>query len=444
MTLQFRDVLLASERLPRENILDQQRTLLRKLLLHAKTNSPYYKARLTAGPLASKNLSEAWAEIPLLARHEVQKNFVDLCAGAIPPFAGKVEEGRTSGSTGIALRYLHEELMDVASAAQTDRAFEWWGLDGKKSLATFMSIYTGLDNPEGMVRGGGWRVGMPGGKRYIMELMVDIDRQLDWLKRVRPAYLFARGGRHIAELASRAQERKESIRFERIISGSSPMVPEARALARRIFKAEIADMYGASETGLIACSCPDCGLLHVCDETILVEILREDRTPCEPGETGRVVLTPLYAYAMPLLRYEIGDFAVRGPDKPPCGRGLSSIISVAGRYRGVFYLKDGRVLHPYAASSFAEVLSFRQIQIVQTDYDQIEIRYVPKDPNIIPIIPDVERFVRDAFDQSFKTTLKAVERFDLPAGGKFEETLSLVRRPEIYGPPSAMLKPTFS
>jgi phenylacetate-CoA ligase len=449
--LRFRDVLLATERLQPDVIRSQQRSLLDKLLQHCQAHVPFYGSKLRSILRPGVTFTEAWNEIPLLRRDVVQEKVDELRARALPPLAGKVQEGKTSGSTGRALRYFHEELLDIASAAQTDRAFEWWSLNGKKPLATFMSIYTGLDKAEGVVRSGGWRIGVPGGKRHIMELMVDIDRQLDWLKRVRPSYLFARGGRHIVELATRAEERNERIRFDRIVSGSSPMVPEAIPLARRVFRSRIADMYGASETGLIACSCPDCGLMHGCDETVIVEVLRDDGSACGEGETGRVVLTPLYAYAMPLLRYEIGDYATRGPNVAPCGRGLSTLVSIAGRYRNAFFLRDGRVIHPYAASRFAEVLSFRQIQFVQTDYEELEIRYVPRDPNAKPVLADVEKFVRESFDASFRTVLKPMDEFEVPPNGKFEETLSLVERPALgrvstlnanrvlsdYGPPNA-------
>ncbi len=435
MALKFRDVLLSTERFAPAEMQEYQRGLLAKLVQHAARKVPYYRTRLQPVLGEGGPAPEAWAQLGTIDRMAVQEGFDTLSAKALPPYAGKVEVGATSGSTGRPLQFRHEELLGIASAAASDRAYGWWGLDGRKTLATFMSTY----NAPATVRSRrfGWRIGVREGVREIMELMVDIDRQLDWLAEIRPAYLFVRGGRHAAELAERAVARNLRLRFERMLSTGSPVVATDRQRARQAFKAEIADFYGASETGLAACQCPDCGLYHSCDETMLVEILDTAGQPCAEGETGRVVLTPLYAYAMPLIRYEIGDYAVRGPARAPCGRGLGSLRAIAGRYRNVFVLGDGRIIHPYAnAARLGVHLDYRQVQIVQTDYDRIEIRYLPKEGGRTPDEAAIAAFVRETFDPSLSVALVPVASFPPAEGGKFEETLSLVTKEAApMGPP---------
>ncbi|MCJ2046496.1 hypothetical protein MKK58_18435 [Methylobacterium sp. J-078] len=363
--------------------------------------------------------------LPVITRSKVQQQGPALHASQIPPFAGRVRDGATSGSTGRPLRYRHEDLLDIASGAQTDRAFTRWGLDGRKALATFMSSYDDLAGREGKQRGG-WRYGVPEGTRHILELMIDVDAQLDWLAKIRPDYLFARGGVHITALAERAERRGTRLRFDRILSTGTAIDKSTRGAARRVFKAEIADFYGASETGLIAHQFPDCGFYHTCDETMRVEVLRPDGNPCSDGELGRTVVTPLYGYAMPLIRYEIGDYAIRGPEHAACGRPLGSLRAIVGRYRNVFHLGDGRVLTPYAnANGLSAVLSFSQVQIVQVAYDQIEIRYVPASEQP-PDEAAIQNFVRTAFDPSLNTVLVPVDHLPASPSGKFEETLSFV------------------
>ena len=51
----------------------------------------------------------------------------------------------------------------------------------------------------------------------------------------------------------------------------------------------------------------DRGRLHVVPEVGLIEILREDGSPCDPGEVGEIVATGLVNEGMPLLRYRTGD-----------------------------------------------------------------------------------------------------------------------------------------
>ncbi|MGY4448956.1 phenylacetate-coenzyme A ligase PaaK-like adenylate-forming protein [Bradyrhizobium sp. i1.3.1] len=210
------------------------------------------------------------------------------------------------------------------------------------------------------------------------------------------------------------------------------MTADARQLAGRIFKSGVADIYGAAEAGIIAYECPDCGLYHTCDETVFVEVLRGDGRPCEEGEMGKVVVTPLYNYAMSLIRYEIGDYATRGPAHAPCGRGLSSLTSIVGRYRNLFVLKDGRVIQPYIHYSLREYLRYRQVQMVQTAHDQVEIRYVP-DGDVPPDRLAIEGLLHRTLDPSLAVELVQVDRFEAHSAGKFEETLSLVPQENVPG-----------
>ncbi len=78
----------------------------------------------------------------------------------------------------------------------------------------------------------------------------------------------------------------------------------------------------------MAWECRHSGDLHTCDDGVLVEVLRDGR-PAEPGERGEVVVTNLHAYAMPFIRYRIGDLATRGA---PCGCGapFSTIGEITG------------------------------------------------------------------------------------------------------------------
>ena len=117
--------------------------------------------------------------------------------------------------------------------------------------------------------------------------------------------------------------------------------PELRAACRDLWGVPLHDVYSANELGYIALQCPESEQYHVMSECALVEVIDGDGRPCRPGETGRLVLSSLHNYAMPLLRYEIGDYAEVG-DQCPCGRGLPLLNRIAGRERNMLVLPDGR------------------------------------------------------------------------------------------------------
>ena len=77
-------------------------------------------------------------------------------------------------------------------------------------------------------------------------------------------------------------------------------------------------MYRTQETGYIALQCPDSENYRIQSECALVEILDAEGVPCQAGEIGRVVVTPLRNFATPFLRYDIGNYAEEGAPCPCC------------------------------------------------------------------------------------------------------------------------------
>jgi phenylacetate-CoA ligase len=131
---------------------------------------------------------------------------------------------------------------------------------------------------------------------------------------------------------------------------------------------------------------------------------------------------------MPFIRYEIGDYAVAGPLKVKCPVRLPTLARVFGRYRNTFTLKDGRIIYPYVAiGRFRDFIPFEQVQVVQTDYDAIEVRYVPLSKAKADEA-GLQAYLRDAIDRSLNVRAIAVDEIPRSPSGKFEDFLSLVPR----------------
>jgi phenylacetate-CoA ligase len=428
MVIKFRDVLAETERLPAHKLRAYQENLLAPLVLHAHRNVPFYRDRLAPLCRGEEVDFACWAEVPILTRAEAQRHTEALTAQTVPPHAGAVETGETSGSTGRPLRYSMNELANVASLGTTDRALRWWKFDGAKSMATFVARKAGHVHGRDGTTATGWRVGFSG-PHHMLDASMGIDAQIDWLLAKRPDYLTAHSFMLLG-LAERVRARGVDMRFERINSTSTVLSDDIRAICKEVLGARPIDQYGARETGLIACECPRCGYYHVNAETVLVEIIDNDGQPCPPGATGRVVLTSFYNYAMPLIRYEVGDFAVAGPARGKCPVKLPALAQIMGRYRNSFTLRDGRTIYPLVpVARLREFISFEQFQIVQTDYDRIEVRYVPIDASRQIDEAGLESCVRDLVDPSFNVRAIAVDEIPRSASGKYEDYLSLVPHP---------------
>jgi len=425
MVMKFRDVLAETERLHPGKLQAYQENLLIPLVLHAFHHVPFYQKTLARFCRGRDVDLSRWHEVPILTRAEAQRNIPALTAEIVPPHGGAVTAGETSGSTGRPIRYKINELAQIASLGATDRAFRWWQFDGNKSMASFVArTRDDARPPDGKVEKG-WRVG-GSGSHYMIDLSADTNMRIEWLCRRRPSYLTAHSF-ILLELAERASARAIDLKLERINSIGSVLTEEIRNACKEAFGARPIDQYGAQETGLLACECPWCGHLHVNAETVLIEILDAYGRPSKPGAVGRVIVTSLYNYAMPFIRYEIGDFAVAGPAKPKCPVKLPALGQIMGRFRNAFTLHDGRRVYPYVpVSQLRQFLSFEQFQIVQTDVASIEVRYVPLNQGEPVDQHGLEECVRALVDPSFNVQAVAVDEIPRSSSGKYEDYLSLV------------------
>jgi phenylacetate-coenzyme A ligase PaaK-like adenylate-forming protein len=153
--------------------------------------------------------------------------------------------------------------------------------------------------------------------------------------------------------------------------GAEPLYPEQRALIAATFPAQIYDFYGASEASCLGFTCPANGeLLHLCDDTAIVELLCADGTLAKPGlPSNKLALTNLFNTLLPLIRYEIDDAVV--PDMSEeaclCGSAFRRIASIEGRTDDTFAYVGGAFAHPAVFRSIlARELAIVEYQVVQT------------------------------------------------------------------------------
>lgn len=146
-----------------------------------------------------------------------------------------------------------------------------------------------------------------------------------------------------------------------------------KARVRSVMGIGVEDSYSSQELGTIANQCAADDLYHTMDANLIVEVLDEENNAVGEGEMGRVVVTDLHNYASPLIRYDTGDWAVRG-GKCGCGRGLLTLEKVMGRTRNLILRADGSRYWPMVGMYDFDSLSFkiRRYQVIQTDAATME------------------------------------------------------------------------
>ncbi len=126
-----------------------------------------------------------------------------------------------------------------------------------------------------------------------------------------------------------------------LLTSSQTLTERARKSIESAFGSPVFDSYTSRELGGIAYECDAHRGYHVVAEGYIVEILVDGR-PAKAGETGDLVITDLNNYAMPFIRYQIGDLATASDDAPcVCGRGAPRIAAVHGRMPSIIHAPRG-------------------------------------------------------------------------------------------------------
>jgi phenylacetate-CoA ligase len=399
------------------------------LLRHAARHSPYHAGRLAeCGWTESAEIGAFPLErLPLLTRATLQERGTGLLCGWVPPEHGHHYEASSSGSTGRKVTVTKTALVSHLFNVLTLRNAQWQRRDvrGRMAVIRYLHDPEVARDPRGAVADN-W--GSPFAEHFrtggvaMLDIRHDVQRQAEWLRRQDPDYLMTFPS-NLRALAALFLERGWSLpRLKEIQTLSEVMSPSIRALANQAWGARVTDIYSAQEVGYIALQAPGHPHYLAQSETMIVEVLDDQGRACAPGETGRIVITQLHNFAMPIIRYDIGDLGEVGP-ACPAGRGLPVITAIGGRVRNLVCTPDGRKYWPAVPIDvFQDVAPVRQFQLIQRSLELIEARMAVTRPLSADEEAQVLRLVQEGLGYPFEVRFTYLDELKRnPANGKFEE-----------------------
>ncbi|MGE0667638.1 MAG: phenylacetate--CoA ligase family protein [Sphingomonadales bacterium] len=394
-------------------------------LRHAARHSAFFAPRLAGREIDRGNALEVLASLPPLTRADMQSHADEIHCQA-PEDHGVVRTLRTSGSSGQPVEVRCTAACFALRAAFTIRSIGWRAMDMRKTVAAIRaSVKTGTaDEP---VQYQGWGSHMSAlfhtGKALGLPIQVPVTEQLEFLERYKPAYLITYPS-NLRALLDQSPEKPSSL--ECLISIGETLHPEIADDVRSKWGIPIYDDYSSEELGTIASQCPH-GNLHCSAESLIVEVIDEEGSPCAPGQVGRVVVTDMANFASAMLRYEIRDYAEVGE---PCGckRGLPTLKRIVGRERNMMVLPGGQRFWPQFGMRDPEVTRLvRQYQFVQTALDRLEMKVAADQTLTNEQRGWLVGVVRKRLGHPFRIDIEQVEG-EIPKGpnGKFHEFVCLV------------------
>ena len=352
------------DRSSKTDIDEVQQKQLAALFAHAQRYSPFWRNRLDQanyGSLKEMPL-QVLKTLPSLTRHTLQREFASL-RGRWPGLDNqKIITAQSSGSTGEPVRVEKEANRYMSYYTATSLIeHEWQHRDPRKTIAVLgIGMTPTYRDSWGKVY---QMLGLHGTSEVRAAESGTLDDHLDWLDELNPAYLKCSPVLAM-ELARRAIEQKRTIQLDQVISHWERVSPAHEYWVKRAFNSPIINRYSCEELGWLAISCPHRNL-HVCSGTTLLEILDENDQPCPVGKTGRVLVTALQSFAMPLIRYELGDLAEWG-ESCTCGRPMPVIKTLWGRERHLITRPDGiQIPMPFLGDEIGQITPIKAFRFRQ-------------------------------------------------------------------------------
>lgn len=151
-----------------------------------------------------------------------------------------------------------------------------------------------------------------------------------------------------------------------VVSGSEMLYDATRLSIEKAFNCKCVSRYANEENGFLGQDWDENNVFLMNRADYFVEILKiYSDEPAEDGEVGRIVVTDLYNYAMPMIRYDTGDVGAR-IKVIHNGKERYAVGSFGGRI--VDSVKDfnGNSVSPHAITNLMwKYKKIRQFQFVQ-------------------------------------------------------------------------------
>lgn len=357
---------------PEKRLKKFQNKKLQKMLKTAYHNVPYYRKQFKAARIKPDQVKtvEDLTKIPILNKDEIRKNLSQMISTNYR--ASQLKIHRTSGSTGEPLRFYISDVEDEYRKARHIRANTVCGqkLRDRYVTITHPLYFSQTTKLQRLLR---FYAPIP------VSVFDDVDKQIRVVEKVAPDLIdgYASSILLLAKHVDKLGVTKIRPRF--LISGADLISIHSRKCVERIFDAPFYDQYGCAELERLAWQCEKRNGYHIDADSIIIEFVDSDGDKVAPGETGIVVCTSLFNYAMPFIRYAVGDIGKAAQEQNcSCGRTFPLMEVVEGREGDIITLANGR-----AISSFAFIAAMYQLGF----YDKIEkFRIVQKSQSLFRVL----------------------------------------------------------
>lgn len=387
-------------------------------------HNPFYQT------LAGKTAFTNWNELPVMKKSDYQR-----------PLNQRLSEGfttknvyinKTSGSSGDPVVFAKDKFYHALIWSNIMRRFGWYGIDFNHS---WQARFYGM--PVDFVNNLKLRFKDYLSKRYRFSIFDLSDNGLEKIvaKFASKRFDYINGYTSCVVLLAKYLQKNNLLlkdicpSLKVCIVTSEMLFEDDKILIEKHFGVPVVNEYGASELDVIAFQNTDDQWV-VNAETLFVEILDDNNQPVPNGTEGKIVVTCLYNYAHPFIRYEVGDYGIldeKSTAKKPI---LKKLI---GRTNDVAILPSGKkpagmTFYSITKKLFGDEGNVREFVIKQTKIDTFEIEYASEKPLSETEIKNIESVFSDYLEPGLHYIFNRKEVLERSASGKLKQFTSLLKQ----------------
>jgi len=414
---------------PRDKLRAYRNKRLREILAYACDHVPFYHEKFKEAGIEPSDIRtvEDLNKFPVIEKDEVRKNLGNMISDEYD--VARLKMLRTSGSTGEPLHFYITMAEDEFRKARHLRANIACGQRLRDKWVTITSpIY--FNQATKLQRT--LRVFAP----MSVSVFDDVATQLSIIESLKPDVLDGYAS-SLLLLAKEVEKRSmKTIKPRVIISGADLIDAHSRQFVEKVFEVPFYDQYGAAEFERLAWQCQEKAEYHIDADSVVMQFVDENGEEVAPGETGKIVCTSLFNYAMPFIRYDVGDLGRPSEDADcTCGRTFPLMKVMEGRKDAIIVLPDGRAMSSFAFIAAMYQLSFykhiNQFRIIQKKMNHFRFLIKMKNSSVNRKLAENELTIHfskalnlEAGEVNFE--VEFVEDIPLDKSGKFRIVVSEV------------------
>ena len=402
-----------------------QERKLRAVIEHAYENVPYYRTLFRTAGLTPQDVRtlEDLQRVPITSKEALRAAGVEgaLAKGVDP---SSCEVNLTGGSTGKPFAAYHDTREARTRTLVGFRALHTAGVRPWDRLVGFQprSRPPSLMNRLGLYRS------------HSISHFLAVEEQIQQLRRFQPTVLRIAPSK-LRAILHRVDYRLSEIARPRILITSSEVLDEG--LKRRVLAdldVEFFNFYVSKEFAELASDCPAHKGLHVNADELIVECLDDNGQMAEPGKPGVVVVTSLYGFVMPFIRFRLGDICTPIEGQCSCGSSFPLISAPLGRQDDVLRLPSGKILSTMGLAVIMKAVDgVNQFRYTQESLDHLVLQLALWKQPGEDRLGQVRRQILDYLGEPVSLDVEIVDR--LPEDkGKFRRFISKVPPPDPTDP----------